>query len=158
MANSSRVVSLRALTKTMAYRWGWAAFHAGADRQNEIDALFSGHARSLQRDPMAYQTGRLMGAYAASRRIKLTAPTPRNAAGHPTLIAEAQREGAQPSRAITAAKMVQSALQELCGTIPPRKPMATLTFRRGLPVVPTFAEVNAAAAPAPATRRSKVIA
>lgn len=164
MSNIRGRTSHLTIVDSIAYAVGWADVVNGTDRLADMEAMraslyAAGHKYAAAKySLLKYQQGRLCALLARLAGRRLRAPTKANRALHAALLKSAEYEtGDCPlSRAVTA-KRAQYALMEIVGTIPPRTPMATLTFRRGLPVVPTFAEVTGhAPAAAPTTRRAKV--
>jgi hypothetical protein len=136
-----------AISGSASYKAGFRDGILGAEPRRDADAIGLG----------GYEYGRLAAAAVRGSGSSLKPPSKANKAHHTRLLDSLARAGDIPLTRAVVAKRVGDALAEICGTIPPRVPLASLSFKRGLPHVPTYAELHQAAPEAvPATRRHKV--
>ena len=127
---------------TAAFKQGWKDAAVPGGRWTEM--------RSKAHD---YEAGRLARVHAMRVAAPIPAPCRKTAAQHAVNWRETHAMGDFPRADAVVAKRAVDALRELCGFVPPRVPMASLRFKRGLPYVPTYAEVHGQPEAVPGTRR-----
>jgi len=148
MSNANNRDSLTAIISSKAYLLGWMDYQTGLDSSRELARLYAlavttgGMPAAEPYSAMRYSYGRLAAARAERTGVRIKAPNKRNLLEHEDLLRQTIEAQDAPSTIAVIAHRVEAVLQELCGTIPPRQPWTLLTFRRGLPIVPTLEQLQ----------------
>jgi hypothetical protein len=148
MSNANHRTSATAIAKTEAYSLGWLDYQTGFDSSKQLAKQYASAKadgnmlRANDLSAMKYAYGRLSAALAEREGIKLGVPNSHNIQQHVKLLRQVTENQDAPSTTAVIAHRVATALQEICGTIRPRAPLATLTFRHGWPIVPTLADLQ----------------